>query len=52
MFGALFGPCARQGALTRRCKSSTDPTGGTVSLSARAATARWGLKEAAGKTLA
>ena len=44
--------CARQGALTWRCKSSTDPTGGTVSLSARAAAARWGLKEAAGKTLA
>jgi len=28
------------------------PTAGTISRTARAATARWGLKEAAGKTLA
>jgi len=28
------------------------PTAGTISWTARAATARWGLKEAAGKTLA
>ena len=49
--GFLFW-CARQGAHSWRCKSSTDPTGGTVSLTARAATARWGLKEAAGKALA
>ena len=43
--------CARQGALTRRCKSSTGPTGGTVSRTARVSIARWNLKEAAGKAL-
>ena len=32
-----------------RCKSSTDPTGGTVSLTARVSTVRWNLKEAGGK---
>jgi hypothetical protein len=47
-----FFVCARQGALTWRCKSSADPTGGTASRTARAAIVRWGLKEAAGKTLA
>ena len=35
-----------------RCKSSTDPTGGTVSRTARVSAARRNLKEAAGKTLA
>ncbi len=44
--------CARQGAFTWRCKSSTDPTGGTVSRTARVSIARWNLKEAAGKALA
>jgi hypothetical protein len=52
--------CARQGALTWRCdatkfvevKSSTHPTGGSVSRTARVPTARWDLKEAAGKALA
>ena len=54
MVGASFPffVCARQGAPTRRCKSSTDPTGGTVSLTARVSTVRWNLKEAAGKALA
>ena len=50
--GGVFFGCARQGALTWRCKSSADPTGGTASRTARAAIARWGLKEAAGKALA
>jgi hypothetical protein len=44
--------CARQGALTRRWKSSTSPTGGIVSRTARVSIARWDLKEAAGKALA
>ena len=44
--------CARQGASTWRCKSSTGPTGGTVSRTARVSIARWNLKEAAGKALA
>ena len=44
--------CARQGALTRRCKSSTDPARGTVSRTARVSIARRNLKEAAGKALA
>ena len=47
-----FCVCARQGASTRRCKSSTDPAGGTVSRTARVSIARWNLKEAAGKALA
>jgi hypothetical protein len=33
-------------------KSSTGPTGGTVSRTARVSIARWNLKEAAGKALA
>jgi hypothetical protein len=41
--------CARQGAFTWRCKSSTGRTGGTVSRTARVSIARWNLKEAAGK---
>ena len=57
---ALFFLCARQGAPTWRCdstefvevKSSTHPTGGSVSRTARVPTARWDLKEAAGKALA
>jgi hypothetical protein len=49
---SAFCLCARQGAPTRRCKSSTDPAGGTVSLTARVSTVRWNLKEAAGKGLA
>jgi hypothetical protein len=44
--------CARQGAFTWRCESSTGPTGGTVSRTAKVSTARWNLKEAAGKALA
>jgi len=48
----FFMLCARQGAFTWRCKSSTGPTGGTVSRTARVSTARWNLKEAAGKALA
>ena len=48
----LFYLCARQGAPTWRCKSSTRPTGGSVSRTARVPTARWDLKEAAGKALA
>jgi hypothetical protein len=56
----FLGLCARQGALTWRCdstefvevKSSTYPTGGSVSRTARVPTARWDLKEAAGKALA
>jgi len=44
--------CARQGAPTWRCKSSTHPTGGSVSRTARVSIARWDLKEAAGKALA
>ena len=44
--------CARQGAPTWRCKSSTGPTGGTVSRTARVSIERWNLKEAAGKALA
>ncbi|HOH30605.1 MAG TPA: hypothetical protein PLC40_13090, partial [Candidatus Hydrogenedentes bacterium] len=44
--------CARQGAITWRCKSSTGPAAGTVSRTARVSIARWNLKEAAGKTLA
>ena len=56
----LFWSCARQGALTWRCdptgfvevKSSTHPTGGSVSRTARVPNARWDLKEAAGKALA
>ena len=35
-----------------RCKSSTGPARGTVSRTARVPTARWDLKEAAGKALA
>jgi hypothetical protein len=49
---SLFFSCARQGALTWRCKSSTRPTGGSVSRTARVPTVRQDLKEAAGKALA
>ena len=52
MLPASFHLCARQGAFTWRCESSTDPTGGTVSRTARVSIARWNLKEAAGKALA
>jgi len=38
--------------ITWRWKSSTGPTGGTVSRTARVSIARWNLKEAAGKALA
>ena len=38
--------------MTWRCKSSTGPARGTVSRTARVSTARWDLKEAAGKALA
>ena len=44
--------CARQGASSREWKSPVDPVGGTTSLTARVFTARWNLKEAAGKALA
>jgi hypothetical protein len=44
--------CARQGAPAWRCKSSTHPTGGSVSQTARVSTVRWNLKEAGGKALA
>jgi hypothetical protein len=44
--------CARQGAPTWRCKSSTGQTGGTVSRTASVSIVRWNLKEAAGKVLA
>jgi len=43
--------CSRQGALTRECKSPTNPTGGIVSWTARVSIVRWNLKEATGKTL-
>ena len=52
MADAPFLSCARQGALTGRCKSFTSLTGGIVSRTARVSTVRWNLKEAAGKTLA
>ncbi len=48
----LFSVCARQGALTWRCKSSTGPAVETVSRTARVSIVRWNLKEAAGKSLA
>jgi len=48
----LFLLCARQGVPTWRCKSSTHPTGGSVSRTARVPIVRWDLKEAAGKALA
>ena len=48
---AFFCLCARQGALTGWLKSNTGPARGTVSRTARVSTARWDLKEAAGKTL-
>ena len=51
-FVCVFSLCARQGAITWRCKSSTGPAAGTVSRTARVSIARWNLKEAAGKTLA
>ena len=38
--------------MTWRCKSSIDPTRGTISRTARVSIVRWNLKEAAGKTLA
>jgi hypothetical protein len=41
--------CARQGALTWRCKSFTRPAEGSVSRTARAFIVRWCLKEADGK---
>ena len=43
--------CARQGALTRRCKSSTHPARGSVSRTARVFIARWDPEEAGGKAL-
>ncbi len=48
----LFLLCARQGALTKGCKSPTGLIGGTVSRTARVSVVRRNLKEAAGKTLA
>ena len=42
----------RQGAPTWGCKSPTDPTGGTVSRTARVSAARRNPEEAAGKALA
>ncbi len=44
--------CARQGTLAWECKSPMGPVAGTISRTARAVTARCGLKEAAGKMLA
>jgi hypothetical protein len=44
--------CARQGAPSWRWKSSTDPTRGTVSCTARAVRVTGRLKEAGGKALA
>jgi hypothetical protein len=44
--------CARQGALTRRCKSSTRPARGRVSRTARVSRATANLEEAEGKALA
>ena len=38
--------------MTWGCKSPVDPARGTTSRTARVPTARWNLKEAAGKTLA
>ena len=49
-FRGLFISCARQGALTWRCESSTGPAVGTVSRTARVSVVRPNLKEAAGKT--
>ncbi len=46
-----FNWCARQGALTRRCKSSTHPARGSVSRTARVFIARWDPEEAGGKAL-
>ena len=51
-FDGGFLLCARQGALTWRCKSSTHPTGASVSRTARVPIVRWDLKEAEGKALA
>jgi hypothetical protein len=49
--GGLFFWCARQGALTWRCKTSTHPAGGSVSRTARVPIVRWDLEEAGGKAL-
>jgi len=49
---ASYPMCARQGAPTWGLKSPTGPAAGTVSWTARVSTARWNLKEAAGKSLA
>jgi hypothetical protein len=48
----LLSGCARQGALTWRWKSSTDPARGTVSRTARVSRVTANLKEAEGKALA
>jgi len=47
-----FRRCARQGALTWRCKSSTHPARGRVSRTARVPQATVDLEEAEGKALA
>jgi len=44
--------CARQGALTKGCKSPVGLREGTTSDSARVSIARWNLKEADSKALA
>ena len=49
--GIPFLWCARQGAITKECKSPMTPAGGIISWTARVSTARWNLKEAAGKAL-
>ena len=50
-YGIGFYMCARQGALTKGCKSLTGPVVGTVSDSARVSVARPNLKEADSKAL-
>ena len=50
--GWPFLGCARQGALTWRCKSSTSLTGGMVSRTARVSRVTGNLEEAVGKALA
>jgi hypothetical protein len=49
--GTAFFMCARQGALTRRWKSSTRPARGRVSQTARVSWATANLEEAEGKAL-
>ena len=51
MPGWHYPSCCGSTRETWRCKSSTGPVRGTVSQTARVFTARWNLKEAAGKTL-